>query len=55
MLNSGEPPGEVVGLPGVQTDEPPGEVLLIIGPLFHSAALNNHFTVRVALGGTLMD
>jgi acyl-CoA synthetase (AMP-forming)/AMP-acid ligase II len=30
----------------------PGEISLIIGPLFHTAALNNHFTVQVALGGT---
>jgi fatty-acyl-CoA synthase len=29
-----------------------GEVSLIIGPLYHTAALNNHFTVQVALGGT---
>jgi fatty-acyl-CoA synthase len=29
-----------------------GEVSLIIGPLYHAAALNNHFTVQVALGGT---
>jgi fatty-acyl-CoA synthase len=27
-----------------------GEVSLIIGPLYHTAALNNHFTVQVALG-----
>ncbi|MFC1820886.1 class I adenylate-forming enzyme family protein [Thermodesulfobacteriota bacterium] len=30
----------------------PGEVSLIIGPLYHVAALNNHFAVQVALGGT---
>ncbi|GAG92493.1 unnamed protein product, partial [marine sediment metagenome] len=30
----------------------PGEISLIIGPLYHTAALNNHFTVQVALGGT---
>ncbi|MBW1801876.1 MAG: AMP-binding protein, partial [Deltaproteobacteria bacterium] len=30
----------------------PGEISLIIGPLFHTAALNNHFTTQVALGGT---
>lgn len=30
----------------------PGEVSLIISPLFHVAALNNHFTIQVALGGT---
>lgn len=29
-----------------------GEVSLIIGPLYHTAALNNHFTTQVALGGT---
>ncbi|UCH06464.1 MAG: long-chain-fatty-acid--CoA ligase [Deltaproteobacteria bacterium] len=29
-----------------------GEISLIIGPLYHTAALNNHFTVQVALGGT---
>lgn len=29
-----------------------GETSLIIGPLYHTAALNNHFTVQVALGGT---
>jgi len=29
-----------------------GEVSLVIGPLYHTAALNNHFTLRVALGGT---
>lgn len=30
----------------------PGETTLILGPLFHTAALNNHFTVQIALGGT---
>lgn len=29
-----------------------GEIALVIGPLYHTAALNNHFTVRVALAGT---
>jgi acyl-CoA synthetase (AMP-forming)/AMP-acid ligase II len=29
-----------------------GEISLIIGPLYHTAALNNHFTAQVALGGT---
>lgn len=29
-----------------------GEVSLIVGPLYHTAALNNHFTTQVALGGT---
>jgi len=33
-------------------EEKAGEVSLVIGPLYHTAALNNHFTVRVALGGT---
>lgn len=29
-----------------------GEISLIIGPLFHTAALNNHLMVQIALGGT---
>jgi fatty-acyl-CoA synthase len=29
-----------------------GEVALIVGPLYHTAALNNHFTIQVALAGT---
>ncbi len=29
-----------------------GERALIIGPLYHTAALNNHLTIQVALGGT---
>ncbi len=29
-----------------------GEKALIAGPLYHTAALNNHFTIQVALGGT---
>ncbi|MCJ7776504.1 MAG: long-chain fatty acid--CoA ligase [Desulfobulbaceae bacterium] len=29
-----------------------GERALIAGPLYHTAALNNHFTIQVALGGT---
>jgi len=33
-------------------DHRTGEVSVIINPLFHTAALNNHFTVQVALGGT---
>jgi fatty-acyl-CoA synthase len=33
-------------------DHYPGEISLIIGPLYHTAALNNHFTVQVALGGS---
>ena len=28
------------------------EIALIIGPLYHTAALNNHLTIQVALGGT---
>ncbi len=33
-------------------EEKEGEVSLVIGPLYHTAALNNHFTTRVALAGT---
>jgi len=33
-------------------EDHPGEVSLIIGPLYHTAALNNHFTIQIALGGT---
>jgi len=29
-----------------------GEVSLLSGPLYHAAALNNHFIIRVALAGT---
>lgn len=29
-----------------------GEISLVVSPLFHTAALNNHFTTQVALGGT---
>jgi fatty-acyl-CoA synthase len=29
-----------------------GEKALIIGPLYHTAALNNHLTIQIALGGT---
>ncbi len=32
-------------------DDQPGEKAVIVGPLFHTAALNNHFTIQVALGG----
>ncbi len=28
------------------------ETALIAGPLYHTAALNNHFTIQIALGGT---
>ena len=30
----------------------PGDVALLLGPLFHAAALNSHFTTRLALGAT---
>lgn len=33
-------------------EDHPREVTLIIGPLYHTAALNNHFTIQIALGGT---
>ncbi len=33
-------------------EEREDEVSLVVGPLYHTAALNNHFTLRVALGGT---
>ena len=33
-------------------EDQPGEIALIVGPLFHAAALNNHLTIQVALGGT---
>jgi fatty-acyl-CoA synthase len=33
-------------------EDQPGEKAVIVGPLFHTAALNNHFTIQVALGGT---
>lgn len=36
----------------VGREDKEGEVSLVIGPLYHTAALNNHFTVRVALAGT---
>ena len=29
-----------------------GERALIVGPLYHTAALNNHLTIQIALGGT---
>jgi fatty-acyl-CoA synthase len=28
------------------------EKAVIVGPLYHTAALNNHFTIQIALGGT---
>ena len=33
-------------------EEKEGEISLVIGPLYHTAALNNHFITRVALAGT---
>lgn len=32
-------------------EDRPSQVSLIVGPLYHTAALNNHFTIQVALGG----
>ncbi|RJR31344.1 MAG: long-chain-fatty-acid--CoA ligase [Desulfobacteraceae bacterium] len=32
-------------------EDHPGQVSVIVGPLYHTAALNNHFTIQVALGG----
>ena len=32
-------------------EDRPGQVSVIVGPLYHTAALNNHFTIQVALGG----
>jgi acyl-CoA synthetase (AMP-forming)/AMP-acid ligase II len=29
-----------------------GQVSIIVGPLYHTAALNNHLTIQVSLGGT---
>jgi len=36
----------------VGREDHPGEISLIIGPLYHTAALNNHFTIQIALCGT---
>ena len=36
----------------VGREEKEGEVSLVVGPLYHTAALNNHFTIQVALAGT---
>lgn len=33
-------------------EDRPGERALIAGPLYHTAALNNHLTIQIALGGT---
>ena len=40
----------VNGIVGREENE--GEVSLVVGPLYHTAALNNHFTIRVAMAGT---
>lgn len=33
-------------------EEKEGEISIVIGPLYHTAALNNHFLTRVAMAGT---
>ncbi len=33
-------------------DDRTGQVSIIVGPLYHTAALNNHLTIQVSLGGT---
>jgi len=33
-------------------EEKEGEISLVVGPLYHTAALNNHFITRLALAGT---
>ncbi len=33
-------------------EDRPGQRAIIVGPLYHTAALNNHLTIQVALGGT---
>ncbi|MCB2188037.1 MAG: long-chain fatty acid--CoA ligase [Deltaproteobacteria bacterium] len=33
-------------------EDKPDQVSVVVGPLYHTAALNNHFTIQVALGGT---
>ena len=33
-------------------EEKEGEISLVIGPLYHTAALNNHLTIRLAMAGT---
>ena len=33
-------------------EDSPGDRAIIVGPLYHTAALNNHFTIQIALGGT---
>ena len=32
-------------------EDRPGQVSVIVGPLYHTAALNNHLTIQIALGG----
>jgi fatty-acyl-CoA synthase len=36
----------------IAREDIPGDTSLVVGPLYHTAALNNHFTIRVALAGT---
>jgi fatty-acyl-CoA synthase len=36
----------------IAREDIPGDISLVVGPLYHTAALNNHFTIRVALAGT---
>ncbi|MCB2227897.1 MAG: long-chain fatty acid--CoA ligase [Desulfarculaceae bacterium] len=31
-----------------------GQVSIVVGPLYHTAALNNHLTIQLALGGTCL-
>ncbi|MFZ5584472.1 MAG: class I adenylate-forming enzyme family protein [Thermodesulfobacteriota bacterium] len=33
-------------------EDQPGKVAVVVGPLYHTAALNNHLTIQIALGGT---
>lgn len=35
-------------------EDPPGARILIIGPLFHVAPLNNQLTIHIGLGGTIV-
>lgn len=36
----------------IAREDQEGEISLVIGPLYHTAALNNHLTLRIALAGT---
>ena len=36
----------------IAREDIPGDTSLVVGPLYHTAAINNHFTIRVALAGT---